>query len=403
MNLDNYEQRRKRLFDIIEVGNDSDRISRGYDFLNTILIIANLAVSILYTFDTIRSQYGTILIFLERLTVITFFIDYVLRIFTARYLYKNQLPESKAILRYALSFTGIVDLLSFLPYYLPFFFPAGAIAFRMFRIVRIFRLFRITAYYDSLNIITDVIKSKRQQLLSSVFIILVLMIAASLCMYSLEHNAQPDVFTNAFSGIWWSVSTILTVGYGDIYPVTVLGQFFSIIIAFLGVGMVAIPTGIISAGFVEQYTKVQTLKSYESEKDIDFMRLKLTADDKWVGKNLTDLQLPGKIIATAVIRDNQILLPNSKFTLKPEDILILGSEPVNRHEIITMKKVILLPSNPWVGCRIRELDLSRQSLILTIIRNNKTISPKGSTMLESEDIILLYTKKYIPDSEELTL
>ena len=73
-------------------------------------------------------------------------------------------------------------------------------------------------------------------------------------MYGLEHEAQPDVFENAFSGFWWSVSTLLTVGYGDIYPITMPGKVFGIVITFLGVGMVAIPTGILSAGFVEQYT-----------------------------------------------------------------------------------------------------------------------------------------------------
>ena len=151
------------------------------------------------------------------------------------------------MLRYVFSFSGLVDLLSFLPYYLPVFFPSGAVAFRMFRVARVFRLFRVNAYYDSLGVITEVISSKRQQLFSSVFILLVLMLASSLCMYSLEHEAQPQVFTNAFSGIWWSVSTLLTIGYGDIYPVTTMGKIFSIFITFLGVGMVAIPTGIISA------------------------------------------------------------------------------------------------------------------------------------------------------------
>lgn len=100
-------------------------------------------------------------------------------------------------------------------------------AFRMFRVMRFFRLFRINAYYDSFSVIAEVIDNKRQQLLSSVFIILVLMVASSLCTYSLEHEAQPDVFVNAFSGIWWSVSTLLTIGYGDIYPVTEVGKLFT--------------------------------------------------------------------------------------------------------------------------------------------------------------------------------
>ncbi len=165
--------------------------------------------------------------------------------------------EPRAIWKYIISFTGIVDMLSFLPYCLPVFFPTGSVAFRMIRIVRIFRLFRINAYYDSLNVITEVILGKKQQLFSSVFIIIVLMLSSSLCMYSLEHEAQLDVFTNAFSGIWWAASTLLTVGYGDIYPITPLGQLFSIFITFLGVGMVAIPTGIISAGFVNQYSRIK--------------------------------------------------------------------------------------------------------------------------------------------------
>ena len=169
-----------------------------------------------------------------------------------------------------------MDLLSFLPYYMPFFFPSGAVAFRMFRVVRIFRLFRINAYYDSLNVITQVLTSKAQQLLSSVFIILVLMTASSLCMYSLEHDAQPDVFSNAFSGIWWAVSTLLTVGYGDIYPITTLGKIFGILITFLGVGMVAIPTGIISAGFVDQYSRLKRISEYGTEADIHFIRIHLT-------------------------------------------------------------------------------------------------------------------------------
>ena len=219
--------RRKRVHDIIEVGSLEDRISRFYDLINSMSIVVNLMVSILYTFESFRLQFGPWLLSIEAVTVAFFTVDYGLRLWTARCSWPK-LSESRSLWNYVTSFSGIVDLLSFLPYYLPIFFPSGAVAFRMFRVVRIFRLFRINAYYDSLNVITEVIASKRQQLMSSVFIILILMLASSLCMYSLEHEAQPDVFTNAFSGIWWSVSTLLTVGYGDIYPITNTGKLFSI-------------------------------------------------------------------------------------------------------------------------------------------------------------------------------
>ena len=215
--------RRRRVHDIIEVGASEDRISRLYDLVNSLAIVVNLVGSVIYTFEEFRAGFGGWLLTIEAVTVVFFAVDYCLRLWTARFLHPKLSP-ARALLKYIFSFSGLVDLLSFLPYYLPVFFPSGAVAFRMFRVVRIFRLFRINAYYDSLNVITQVIASKRQQLLSSVFIIIILMLAASLCMYSLEHEAQPEVFTNAFSGIWWAVSTLLTVGYGDIYPITTMGK-----------------------------------------------------------------------------------------------------------------------------------------------------------------------------------
>ena len=274
-NLKSLESLRRRICTIIDIGTADDLISRAYDILYTLVILINLAVTIAYTFDEVEARCGGLLLDIEEITVAFFAVDCALRIWTAKYHHPN-LKEWKAVCRYIFSFSGIVDLLSFLPYYMPFFFPSGAVAFRMFRVVRIFRLFRINAYYDSLNVITQVLTSKAQQLLSSVFIILVLMTASSLCMYSLEHDAQPDVFSNAFSGIWWAVSTLLTVGYGDIYPITTLGKIFGILITFLGVGMVAIPTGIISAGFVDQYSRLKRISEYGTEADIHFIRIHLT-------------------------------------------------------------------------------------------------------------------------------
>jgi voltage-gated potassium channel len=169
------EQRKKRIFEIIEVGAPGDYVSRVYDFTGAVAIILNLLVSIIATFAELRMAYGTILGVVERITVAFFAVDYLLRVWTAKYLRPDQ-TVGRATWRYLVSFTGLVDLFSFLPYYMPFFFPAGTVAFRMVRIVRIFRLFRINAYYDSLNVITEVISGKKQQLISSVFIIVVLML-----------------------------------------------------------------------------------------------------------------------------------------------------------------------------------------------------------------------------------
>ena len=232
---------RQRLFKMVSVGIVDDRINQGYDIISTAMLLINLFGAFAGTFDQIVQRYGFLLHEVEAVTVAFFAVDYVLRLYTAPCLYPDE-TGMRPYVRYMLSGAGIIDLLSFLPYYLPMFFPAGAVAFRLIRVARILRLFRINAYYDSLNVITDVIVGKSQQLLSSVFIIFVLMLASSLAMYSIEHEAQPEVFRNAFSGLWWAVSTLLTVGYGDIYPITPLGKAFGILITFLGVGMVAVST-----------------------------------------------------------------------------------------------------------------------------------------------------------------
>lgn len=395
-----WDQRRKRIFEIIEIGAPDDYVSRVYDFFNLLSIVMNLVVSVMYTFDELQTRYGTFLVAVEAVTVAFFAVDYLLRLWTAKFL-RPKLPEGRAILKYIFSFNGIVDMLSFLPYYLPIFFPAGAVAFRMFRVMRIFRLFRINAYYDSLNVITEVIVSKSQQLISSVFIILILMLASSLCMYSLEHEAQPEVFTNAFSGIWWSVSTLLTIGYGDIYPITTMGKIFSIFITFLGVGMVAIPTGIISAGFVDQYSRIKRISEYAREEDIHFIKAHLTERDNWVGKTIQELKLPYGVIVAAIQRGQGIIVPRGDVALRANDILVLGAESFEDDKRIDLKELVLRKQNPWNGQRIRDLDISRKTIIVMVKRKNRILIPKGDLTLQEGDKIILYTQLHLAGANNI--
>ena len=392
------EQRKKRIFEIIEVGAPGDYVSRVYDFTGAIAIILNLAVSIIATFAELRMAYGTILGVVERITVAFFAVDYLLRVWTAKYLRPDQ-TVGRATWRYLVSFTGLVDLFSFLPYYMPFFFPAGAAAFRMMRVVRIFRLFRINAYFDSINVITAVISSKKQQIISSVYIIVVLMLGSSLCMYSLEHEAQPEVFANAFSGLWWSVSTLLTVGYGDIYPITTAGQLVGIVITVLGVGMVAIPTGIISAGFVGQYSRLKRISELAQESDINFIKVRLQKNDEWVGKTITEIQPPHGMIVAAIQRKQEIVVPRGNVMLMDNDILVLGAIPRSDNQHIELKEIVLRKQHPWNGQYIRDLDISRQTVIVMIKRDGKRLIPKGDQQLLAGDRVTMYTQTYIPDAE----
>ena len=397
-----WKQRKKRVFEIIEVGAPGDHVSRIYDLVGTLTILINLTVSVMYTFADLKSRYGPWLLAIESATVAFFAIDYILRVWTAKFL-RTDLPETQAVWKYIFSFTGLVDLFSFLPYYLPIFFPAGAVAFRMFRVIRIFRLFRINAYYDSLNVITEVIASKRQQLISSVFIILVLMLASSLCMYSLEHEAQPEIFTNAFSGIWWAASTLLTVGYGDIYPITTIGKVFGIFITFLGVGMVAIPTGIISAGFVEQYSRLKKMSEFAHEEDIHFIKVNLKKKAPWIGQNIIQLGLPNGIIVAAIQRNQEIIVPRGDVVLMERDTIVLGAEPFKDNKHVDLKEIVLRKQNPWNGKYIRELDISRQTIIVMVKRKDKILIPRGDLVLLEGDKVVLYTQMHLADAHRIQI
>lgn len=390
---------KKRIFDIIQIGYYGDWVSRGFDLMIIGMILTNLFIAVFLTFDS-SEPYKDILNTVEFITVIVFAAEYILRLATAEYLY----PESGkgiAAVRYMVSFNGIVELLAFLPYFLPIFFPAGAVAFRMFRVVRLLRLFRINAYYDALNVIGDVIKSKRDQILSSVFIIIVLMISSSLVMYNLEHPVQPEVFRNAFSGFWWAVSTLLTVGYGDIYPITTAGRIFGIIITFLGVGMVAIPTGILSAGFVEHYTRMQAIKDHSEESDIRFVRLRVEEGHPWADCRVRELPLPPGLLIVVIHRRDRVIVPRGDTVIFEGDNLILGGEGYREDLGITLKELVLKGQNAWVGLRVRELDISRKTMLVMIRRGDRMLIPNGDTVLKSGDILLLYTKKNIRDAMEV--
>ncbi len=391
------ESRRQRLYEIIEIGASGDAVSRGYDIFYTLAIVINLIASISATFDSVEARFGTLIDVIEYLTVISFTADYVLRLVTADFRYRGK-PRGAAALRYAVSFAGIIDLLSFLPTYLPVFFPSGVVAFRIFRVIRIFRLFRINAYYDSLNVITSVLSNKRNQLISSVSILLVLMLASSLCMYSLEHAAQPEVFANALSGIWWAASTLLTVGYGDIYPITPIGRVLGIIITFLGVGVVAIPTGIISAGFVEQDARLKRLSEQANEFDMHFIKVQLHRHDAWTGTAIRQLGLPHGVIVAAIQRDKKVVVPRGDVVLADGDVLVIGAEYFKDDWRIDLKEIVLRRQSPWNGQCIRDLDISRQTIIVLVKRRGTMLIPRGDLVLREGDEVLLYTKSHYADA-----
>lgn len=309
---------KEKVFNIIQIGDKSNRISRAFDVFITITIFANIAVTVLLTFQELAALFFVFHI-IEWITLLIFCVEYALRIWTADYLYPDK-SELRSRLHFLISFDGIVDLLTIIPA----FFLSGMVIFRMLRVARIFHLFRLNARYDSFNVITTVLYEKRNQIISSVFIVLILMLASSLCMYSVEHDSQPEVFRNAFSGIWWSMSTLLTVGYGDIYPITTLGRIMAICIAYLGVGAVAIPTGIISAGFVEQYQRKSGLSNI---KQADIREIaEIFVDKRYAGKTVEEMEEAEQVTIFLILREDLSVLPQKDTLLKLNDIIVIRGE-----------------------------------------------------------------------------
>ena len=310
--------RKKRIFDIIQIGSREDLPSRTFDIFIVIVILLNILTLILETFTELEG-YMTLFKVVEAVTIMIFCVEYVLRIWTAEYLYPK-LSKKKAVLRFLISYDGIVDLLTILP----FFFLSGFAVFRLLRVVRIFHLFRINAHDDSFSVITRVLMDKKNQIFSSVFIILVLMLASSLCMYSVEQTAQPEAFENALSGLWWTVATIFTVGYGDIYPITFLGRFLAVVITFLGVGAVAIPTGIISAGFVEQYTKAQKESEREGLEGRRRSTENVIVDESspYIGRTVREVEEENRVSIAIILRNDILVLPEDNIKIEPGDTIV---------------------------------------------------------------------------------
>jgi len=252
--MEKIKKYKKRVFDIIQIGSGDDIPSVIFDIFIVCMIILSIAVTFLETFDGLAA-YKPIMERAELFTILVFMVEYILRIWTSEYLYPDKSRED-AVMAFLFSFYGIVDFLAIISYF-SVLYSNGAVVLRMVRVVRILRLFKVNQSFDAFYVVAEVLKEKLNQIISSIFMIFMLMLGASLCMYGFEHEAQPEVFDNAFSGMWWAMSTVLTVGYGDIYPITLGGRIAAICIALLGVCVVAIPTGVISAGFVEYYARLR--------------------------------------------------------------------------------------------------------------------------------------------------
>ena len=227
---------------------DRQKIGQAAEVVALIMVLASIVALVIESDAAIAEEYQAVFATSRAAFAIFFVGEYILRTLNTQ----REGRSLKSWREYAGSFFGVIDLLSILPVMLPMILGPNFAVVKTFRMLRVFRILKFGRYSKSLKMLGDTVISIRYALLSTLFMAAFLILFSSACMYYLEHEAQPEAFPNILSTLWWAVSTLTTVGYGDIYPVTAGGKLFASIVAMVGIGLVAIPTGLMSAAFVSK-------------------------------------------------------------------------------------------------------------------------------------------------------
>ena len=246
--MDKLRKLRRRTFEIVNRAENGDILSKIFDDAIMALILLSVLSVVLESFAGIRARFETAFRVSEIVVVSVFTVEYLLRIWTADFLF----PESRhPRLKYLLSPLALADLAAILPFFLPF--VSVDLRFlrmaRLYGLVRLLRVFKLGRYSDAMCVVGGVIKRSASQLAVSVVLCLAVMLFSAIVMYTVENAVQPDQFPNVVATLWWALCTLTTVGYGDVFPVTPIGRLFASIISLAGIGILAIPTGIVTAGF----------------------------------------------------------------------------------------------------------------------------------------------------------
>lgn len=245
---------KQKVYELLEIERSDNKISNHYERFMAGLIILNVVAVILETVKGIKLAYGTYLAWFDAFSLIVLTIEYLAYIWSCN-LNPKYSGHVLGRLKFMLTPMMIINLLVIAPFYLPLFIDVDARFMLILRFLRVFRVFKLTRYSQSFNHLITVVKNKQYELISTLIAILILLVLSSSVMYYIEGSEQPEVFSSIPASMWWGIITLTTVGYGDAYPVTIIGKLINSFIAILGVMLLALPTAIISAGFMEEISE----------------------------------------------------------------------------------------------------------------------------------------------------
>jgi voltage-gated potassium channel len=246
---------KRSVYTLLEPDDNAGFWDRVMDISMTILILLNVLFVILETIEYFQNKFNHFFFIFEIVSILIFSIDYILRVWSCISLEKYRHPF-KGRLKYALSFWSIIDLLAIIPFFIVIFSSYDFRFLKIYRIFRFLRIMKLEKYLNSSKIIKDVFRSKKDELIICLLISFSLVIVVSGLMYFIEHDQQPNKFSSIPETMWWCVATLTTVGYGDVFPITSLGKFLTALISILGIGMFALPAGILASGFSSEFQKM---------------------------------------------------------------------------------------------------------------------------------------------------
>jgi len=225
-------------------------INKSIDKFIYILIIANIIAMIAESHVSIRSIYFNEFYMFEAISIGIFSVEYLYRI-----VYAYRKSKMKGAIGYITSVFGIIDLISIIPFFLNQFTKIDGRFLRILRLFRLTRIFKLGRDSASLKLFIKALSAVKAELKFTLFLSILTILFSASAIYYLENAAQPEKFSSISESIWWATVSLATVGYGDVYPITIGGKIFASIISLVGIGIVAIPTGVISASFVEEIIK----------------------------------------------------------------------------------------------------------------------------------------------------
>jgi voltage-gated potassium channel len=305
---------RSAIYVVLDNGKNGSALSKLVDVFLVSLIVVSIGAVILESIPALESRYEAWFFWIELFTVLVFTAEYIFRVWSCveNPAYSGEPGQRiRQRLRFAVTPYALIDLIAILPFYLVTLGLAGGIDMRFLRAVRLLRILKLTRYSSAFDMLVACCRENKQSLGAAFFVLMTVMLLAASGIYFFERESQPVAFGSIPAAMWWAFATLTTVGYGDVTPVTAGGKVFGALITVIGVGMVALPTGILASGYAQQIRLRSNEYEAKAEEALDdgilspdeISELEVLRKDLGIGKHTASQILDTRMVKSALHRE----------------------------------------------------------------------------------------------------